>query len=76
MSTSNIVLHQLGKNGPKVPALGFGAMGKLLEYIVALCSNTVDQGLSAFYGSPMSDEESHEVIKMVSACPGSLEWRF
>jgi aryl-alcohol dehydrogenase-like predicted oxidoreductase len=27
MSTSNIVYHQLGKNGPKVPALGYGAMG-------------------------------------------------
>jgi len=27
MSQPNIILRQLGKNGPKVPALGFGAMG-------------------------------------------------
>lgn len=27
MSNSNIIYHHLGRNGPKVPALGFGAMG-------------------------------------------------
>jgi len=50
MSTPNIIYHHLGKNGPEVPALGYGAMG-----------------LSAFYGNRVSDEESHEIIKMVRA---------
>jgi len=42
-----VIYRHLGKNGPKVAALGFGAMG-----------------LSAFYGNRVSDEESHEVVKM------------
>jgi aryl-alcohol dehydrogenase-like predicted oxidoreductase len=50
MSASNIIYHHLGKNGPEVPALGYGAMG-----------------LSAFYGNRVSDEESHEIVKMVRA---------
>ncbi|CAF4789790.1 unnamed protein product, partial [Rotaria sp. Silwood2] len=37
--------RQLGKNGPYVSAIGFGAMG-----------------LSAFYGTPASDEERFKVI--------------
>ena len=27
MPTSTVPLHQLGKNGPRIPALGFGLMG-------------------------------------------------
>jgi hypothetical protein len=50
MSTSNIIYRKLGKDGPEVPALGYGAMG-----------------LSGFYGNRVSDEESHEIIKMVRA---------
>ncbi|CAG7848366.1 Aldo-keto reductase yakc [NADP(+)] [Serendipita indica DSM 11827] len=46
MSNTNIIYHRLGRNGPKVPALGFGAMG-----------------FTSFYGSRMSDDESHEVLK-------------
>ena len=38
----------LGKNGPQVSALGFGAMG-----------------LSAFYGTPASDEERFKVLDRV-----------
>ena len=37
--------RQLGKNGPKVSSIGFGAMG-----------------LSAFYGTPASDEERFKVF--------------
>ena len=40
--------RQLGKNGPKVSAIGFGAMG-----------------LSAFYGTPASDEERFKVLDRV-----------
>jgi aryl-alcohol dehydrogenase-like predicted oxidoreductase len=37
--------RQLGTNGPKVSAIGFGAMG-----------------LSAFYGTPASDEERFKIL--------------
>jgi aryl-alcohol dehydrogenase-like predicted oxidoreductase len=40
--------RQLGKNGPKVSSIGFGAMG-----------------LSAFYGTPASDEERFKVLDRV-----------
>jgi aryl-alcohol dehydrogenase-like predicted oxidoreductase len=43
-----ISLRQLGKNGPKVSSIGFGAMG-----------------LSAFYGTPASDEERFKVLDRV-----------
>jgi aryl-alcohol dehydrogenase-like predicted oxidoreductase len=42
---AQIPIRQLGKNGPQVSALGFGAMG-----------------LSAFYGTPASDEERFKVL--------------
>jgi aryl-alcohol dehydrogenase-like predicted oxidoreductase len=42
---AKIPTRQLGKNGPQVSALGFGAMG-----------------LSAFYGTPASDEERFKVL--------------
>ncbi|KAG8755311.1 hypothetical protein FRC14_004153 [Serendipita sp. 396] len=37
MTSSNIIYHQLGRNGPKLPALGFGAMG-----LSAFYGNRVD----------------------------------
>lgn len=37
--------RQFGKGGPKVSAIGFGAMG-----------------LSAFYGTPASDEERFKIL--------------
>ena len=40
--------RQLGKNGPKVSAIGFGAMG-----------------MSIFYGTPASDEESFKLLDRV-----------
>lgn len=46
MPTSTIKSVQLGKAGPEVSALGFGAMG-----------------MSAFYGTPPSDEENMKVLK-------------
>ena len=42
---AKVPVRQLGKNGPEVSALGFGAMG-----------------LSAFYGTPVSDEERFKVL--------------
>jgi aryl-alcohol dehydrogenase-like predicted oxidoreductase len=42
---TSIPTRQLGKNGPYVSAIGFGAMG-----------------LSAFYGTPSSDEERFKVL--------------
>ena len=42
----SVPLHQLGKNGPKVPALGFGLMG--LSYQV--------------YGAIESDEERFKIL--------------
>jgi aryl-alcohol dehydrogenase-like predicted oxidoreductase len=42
---AKIPTRQLGKNGPQVSAIGFGAMG-----------------LSAFYGTPASDEERFKVL--------------
>jgi aryl-alcohol dehydrogenase-like predicted oxidoreductase len=42
---SKIPTRPLGKNGPQVSAIGYGAMG-----------------LSAFYGTPASDEERFKVI--------------
>jgi len=42
---TTIPTRQLGKNGPQVSAIGFGAMG-----------------LSAFFGTPASDEERFKVI--------------
>jgi len=45
---AKVPTRQLGKNGPQVSALGFGAMG-----------------LSAFYGTPASDEERFKVIDRV-----------
>jgi aryl-alcohol dehydrogenase-like predicted oxidoreductase len=32
MSTKNIPLRKLGKDGPSVPALGFGLMGMSIAY--------------------------------------------
>ena len=40
--------RQLGKNGPQVSAIGYGAMG-----------------LSAFYGTPGSDEDRFKVLDRV-----------
>ncbi|KAI9815130.1 MAG: hypothetical protein M1827_002973 [Pycnora praestabilis] len=48
--------RQLGKNGPHVTALGFGAMG-----------------LSAFYGTPESDEERFKVLDRAYE-KGELNW--
>ena len=45
---SDMLFRQLGKNGPLIPAVGFGAMG-----------------LSAFYGTPASDEERFKVLDRV-----------
>ena len=44
---TSIPTRRLGKNGPQVAALGFGAMGL---------------SLSAFYGTPISDEERFKVL--------------
>jgi len=46
MSGKAIPLRQLGKNGPKVPALGFGLMG--------LTHNV--------YGTVAGDEERFEIL--------------
>ncbi|CAF0891043.1 unnamed protein product [Adineta steineri] len=43
--SGNVSERQLGKNGPQVSSIGFGAMG-----------------LSAFYGTPASDEERFKVL--------------
>ncbi|CAF1157733.1 unnamed protein product [Adineta steineri] len=43
--SENVSERQLGKNGPQVSSIGFGAMG-----------------LSAFYGTPASDEERFKVL--------------
>ena len=42
---AKVPTRQLDKNGPKVSAIGFGAMG-----------------LSAFYGTPGSDEERFKIL--------------
>ena len=44
-------------------ALGFGAMVCIYNALTELEFKNVLQGLSAFYGNRVSDEESHEVIK-------------
>lgn len=46
MSTGSIPLRKLGKNGPAVPALGYGMMG--LSYAV--------------YGAVPSDEERFAIM--------------
>lgn len=65
MSTSNVLYQQLGKNGPQVAALGFGAMGMFLERESNRLYLTPMIGLSAFYGNRVSDEESLDVVRMV-----------
>lgn len=46
--SEKIPVRQLGKDGPFLPAIGFGGMG-----------------LSAFYGTPASDEERFKVLDRV-----------
>lgn len=46
MSDNPVPLRPLGKNGPEVPALGFGLMG--LSHFV--------------YGSPPDDEEAFAIL--------------
>lgn len=46
MSTSLVPHHRLGRNGPSVPALGFGLMG--MSYVS--------------YGTPLSEEEQFAIL--------------
>ncbi len=46
MSCKQVPLHRLGKNGPLVPAMGFGTMG--LAY--------------ATYGTPPTEEEQFAIL--------------
>ncbi len=46
MSGKAVPLHRLGKNGPNVPALGFGLMGLSQDV----------------YGSVSSDEERFKIL--------------
>jgi aryl-alcohol dehydrogenase-like predicted oxidoreductase len=46
MSSKAVPLHKLGKNGPNVPALGFGLMGLSQDV----------------YGSVSSDEERFKIL--------------
>ena len=46
MSTKPVPLHRLGKNGPRIPALGFGLMG--MSYVT--------------YGSFPDDEERFAIL--------------
>ena len=57
----------LGRNGPQVAAMGFGLMVQspqpnTLGAWEAACADPSLQGLSAFYGSKMPDEERFKVL--------------
>lgn len=57
--------RQIGKNGPQVPAIGFGLMVMTPSWHclpgAANCTYTT-QGLSAFYGAIESDEDRFKVL--------------
>jgi len=58
--------RSLGRNGPQVTALGFGLMVSLelnsLHKTRLAKFNWDPQGMSAFYGPPMKDEDAFPLL--------------
>ena len=68
MAQSNLIFRQLGKDGPTgtpEEVLPLLPSSHMIPAVSALGFGAM--GLSAFYGTIPSDEENHEVIKLVNA---------
>ena len=54
--------RKLGKNGPQVTAMGYGAMGLVNRFCPIHQCQHADITQSAFYGKPKPDEERFQLL--------------